>query len=55
MQSVLHAAALQAAHIESEWWTMFWVTTIVTLVVLLVLGIGIRRGLSGTPKQSPPG
>lgn len=44
-QSVLHSAGIQADRIESLWWAIFGVTTIVTVVVLAVLGLALRRGL----------
>ena len=45
IQSVLKSAGLQAALVESEWWTFFWITSIVTVIVLLVLAIALKRGL----------
>jgi cytochrome c oxidase subunit 2 len=44
IQSVLKSAGIQAALVESEWWTIFWVTTIVTVIVLAVLTFAVKRG-----------
>jgi cytochrome c oxidase subunit II len=44
IQSVLKSAGVQAALVESEWWTFFWVTAIVTIIVLLVLAIAVKKG-----------
>jgi cytochrome c oxidase subunit II len=44
MQSALAAAGIQAQRIESLWWVIFWVTLIVTVIVLGVLAIAVRRG-----------
>jgi len=46
LQSVLHAAGIQSARIEALWWVMFWVTTAVTLVVLALVVVAVRRGLA---------
>ena len=43
MQSVLSPAGIQAAHIAWLWWVMLAVCAIVFVVVLLVVGIGLRR------------
>src|ERR671912_1105300 len=45
MQSVLAAAGIQAQRIESLWWVMFWVTLLVTVIVLGLLAIAVRRGI----------
>jgi cytochrome c oxidase subunit II len=42
-QSVLDAAGVQAGRIEALWWTMFGVTTVVTVIVLGVLGWAVMR------------
>jgi cytochrome c oxidase subunit 2 len=42
-QSVLDVAGIQAQRIEGLWWVMFWVTTIVTVIVLAVLGWAVIR------------
>jgi cytochrome c oxidase subunit II len=42
-QSVLDAAGIQAARIETLWWVMFWVTLVVTLITFGVLGFAVRR------------
>ena len=44
MHSVLTAAGIQAQHIESHWWLIFWTTLIVTIVVLGVLAAAVVRG-----------
>jgi cytochrome c oxidase subunit 2 len=44
LQSVLHAAGVQAARIESLWWVIFWVTLIVTVIVLGFLALAVLRG-----------
>ena len=48
MQSVLESAGIQAARVESEWWMLFWITTIVTAIVLGVLGLALKRGAART-------
>ena len=56
IQSVLKSAGIQAARVESEWWTFFWVTTIVTVVVLAVLALALKRGAArreGTTADDP--
>src|SRR5215218_9797991 len=47
VQSVLHAAG-----IESLWWAIFWVTTIVTVIVFAVLALAVRRGVAATERRS---
>src|SRR5687768_2924270 len=42
-QSVLDVAGIQAQRIEGLWWVMFWVTTIVTVIVLAVLAWAVIR------------
>jgi len=44
MQSVLTAAGIQAQRIESLWWVIFWVTLVVTIIVLGLLAVAVRRG-----------
>jgi cytochrome c oxidase subunit 2 len=51
-QSVLDAAGIQAQRIETLWWVMFWVTTIVTVIVLALLAWAVmraRRGRAAAP------
>ena len=48
-QSVLDAAGIQAERIEALWWTMFWVTTVVTVIVLAVLGWAVMRARRQDP------
>lgn len=49
LQSVLDAAGIQAARIEGLWWTMFWTTSVVTVIVLAVLGFAILRARKQEP------
>ena len=42
-QSVLEAAGIQAQRIETLWWVMVWVTTIVTVIVLALLAWAVMR------------
>ena len=44
LQSVLDSAGIQAARVESLWWIIFWITTVVTMMVLAVLALAVRRG-----------
>ncbi len=44
LQSVLESAGIQAARVESLWWIVFWITTIVTVMVLAMLAVAVRRG-----------
>jgi cytochrome c oxidase subunit 2 len=44
MQSVLTAAGVQAQRIEALWWVIFWITLVVTGVVLAWLALALRRG-----------
>ena len=44
IQSALDAAGIQASRIESLWWVMLWITTIVTVVVLTTLATALIRG-----------
>lgn len=48
-QSVLDAAGIQAERIEALWWTMFWVTSIVTLIVFAMLGWAVARARRQQP------
>ena len=52
MQSVLAAAGIQAERIESLWWVIFWVTSVVTVIVLGLLAIAVRRGVRATAISS---
>ena len=52
IQSALDPAGVQAARIEWLWWLMFWVTTIVFILVLGALALAVRRGRS--PAQPRP-
>jgi cytochrome c oxidase subunit 2 len=46
IQSMLDPAGVQAARIEWLWWLMFWVCTVVFVVVLGALALAVRRGRS---------
>jgi cytochrome c oxidase subunit 2 len=58
LQSVLDSAGPQAVHIERLWWLMFWVTSVVAVVVLaFVAGAiirSIRRQGDAAPATLPP-
>jgi cytochrome c oxidase subunit 2 len=47
IQSALHPAGSQAARIESLWWLMFWVCTVVYVLVAASVIIAIVRGRRG--------
>jgi cytochrome c oxidase subunit 2 len=49
--SVLDAAGIQAERIEALWWVMFWVTSIVTAIVLGVLGWAVIRARRHAPQS----
>jgi cytochrome c oxidase subunit II len=55
MHSVLSAAGVQAQHIEAHWWLTLWVTFAVTVIVLGVLGIAVRRGARATNPSNDDG
>ncbi len=42
-QSVLDAAGIQSVRIETLWWVMFWVTTVVTVLVFAILALAVSR------------
>src|SRR4051812_9363157 len=50
-QSALDAAGIQAARIEWLWWLMFWVTTVVFVLVLAALVLAVRRGRTAEPAR----
>jgi cytochrome c oxidase subunit 2 len=52
LQSVLDPAGIQAAHIESLWWLMWWVTVSVFVGVLVTLAIAVRRAPAPRPLAS---
>jgi cytochrome c oxidase subunit 2 len=54
-QSALRAAGVQAERIEHLWWLMFWVTLVVTLLVLGMLALAVWRGRQHAQPQSPSG
>jgi cytochrome c oxidase subunit II len=47
IQSALHPAGVQAARIEQLWWLMFWVCTVVFVVVMTAVAIAVFRGGKG--------
>jgi len=51
IQSVLHAAGIQAGRIESLWWIILSVTSIVTVIVFAVLAMAVRRGTRPTEQR----
>lgn len=51
IQSALDAAGIQAARIEWLWWLMFWVTTVVFLLVVGALVLAVHRGRSLHPAR----
>ena len=56
VQSVLHPASPAAEAIEWLWWFMFWVCTVVSLIVFLLLAVGlIRRRQRGSEPTAPLG
>jgi cytochrome c oxidase subunit 2 len=55
VQSALHSAGIQAARIESLWWLMFWVCTVVFIAVMLGLTMALVRGRSGRAVDTPDG
>jgi cytochrome c oxidase subunit 2 len=52
IQSALHPAGVQAAHIAGLWWVMFWICTAVFLAVVLATVAGVVRGRSEKPRPS---
>ena len=51
IQSVIHPAGVQAAHVSHLWWVMFWVCATVWCAVAIAAAIAIvrgHRGASGT-------
>src|SRR6185295_5568531 len=44
LQTALDPAGPQAAHIERLWWFIFWVTTIVFVLVLAATAMAVARG-----------
>jgi cytochrome c oxidase subunit 2 len=47
IQSALHPAGAQAVRIENLWWLMFWVCTVVWVLVMIALGMAMMRGRAG--------
>ena len=46
IQSALDPAGVQAARIEWLWWLMFWVTTVIFVLVVGAVAMAVRRGRS---------
>lgn len=51
IQSALDSAGIQAARIEWLWWLMFWVTTVVFVLVLAAVFMAVWRGRSADPSR----
>jgi hypothetical protein len=51
-QSVLDSAGIQAGRIETLWWVMFWVTSIVAVVVLGFLAAAVLRARGRNPSTA---
>lgn len=47
IQSALHPAGVQAARIEQLWWLMFWVCTVVYILVMAAVVVAVVRGRRG--------
>jgi cytochrome c oxidase subunit 2 len=54
IQSVLNSAGPQAGRIESLWWLMFWVCTVVFVAVMVALAVAILRGRHGAAVDLAP-
>jgi cytochrome c oxidase subunit 2 len=54
IQSALHPAGAQAARIEGLWWLMFWVCTVVWVLVMAALGAALLRGRGGRSVATSP-
>jgi cytochrome c oxidase subunit II len=50
IQSALHPAGQQAAHIAGLWWLMLWVCTAVFVAVMIGLAVAVARGRSKGPR-----
>lgn len=55
VQSALHPAGLAAERIAGLWWFMFGVLAVVFLIVLVLLGVALRRRPTGPSQQAPLG
>lgn len=53
IQSALHPAGVQAARIEQLWWLMFWVCTVVFVLVMLGLAVALVRGRAARSTATP--
>ncbi len=54
IQSALHPAGPQAAHIGWLWWLMFWTCTGVYVTVLIAVFLAVRRGSSRDSARPQP-
>jgi cytochrome c oxidase subunit 2 len=54
VQSALHPAGPQAAHIGWLWWLMFWTCTGVYVLVMIALVLAVRRGRSRDGARPQP-
>ena len=52
IQSILHPAGVQAAHLSHLWWVMFWACAIVWCAVAIAAAIAIVRGRRGASSAS---
>jgi cytochrome c oxidase subunit II len=48
LQSILHPAGIQAAHVSHLWWVMFWICAAVWAAVAMAALIAIVRGRRGS-------
>ena len=55
IQSALHPAGVQAARIEGLWWLMFWVCTVVFLIMMTAVAAAVVRGAEGRSIGTPDG
>ncbi len=54
-QSALNPAAIQASHIESQWWLMFWICLVAYVGVLICIGRATSRAEHESgPAAIPP-
>jgi cytochrome c oxidase subunit 2 len=53
IQSALDSAGVQAGRIEQLWWLMFWVCTVVFVLVMLALAVAVIRGGAGQSTTTP--
>jgi cytochrome c oxidase subunit II len=53
IQSVLHPAGIGALRVSHLWWVMFWVCTVVWILVALAALVAIRRGRVAADADTP--